>query len=114
MVLAELIKLVNSVFYLQLFLSAGYFIAIIPAWREFGKRMISFFAVFYVLFIPFSELAAMACGKFITVTLTSTAPIRGGYNLMGSVGCYILIMLSAPAAAALISNRACKSKVDVV
>jgi hypothetical protein len=114
MVLAELIKLANSAFYLQLFLSLGYFIAIIPAWREFGKRMISFFAVFYALFIPFSELAAIACGKFITVTVMSTAPIMGGYNLMGSVGCYILIMLSAPAAAALISNRACKSKADVV
>jgi hypothetical protein len=114
MVLAELIKLVNSAFYLQLFLSAGYFIAIIPAWREFGKRMISFFAVFYALFIPFSELAAVACGKFITGTVTSTAPIMGGYNLMGSVGCYILIMISAPAVAAIVSNRACKSKADVV
>jgi hypothetical protein len=114
MVLTELIKFVNTVFYMQIFLSIGYFLAIVPAWREFGKRMIAFLIVFYVIFIPLTELAAIAGDRLAMHYIMSTAPIMGGLNLMGSIGCYILVMLSAPVLAAVLANRASASKADVL
>jgi hypothetical protein len=114
MVLVELVKFAGSAYYLQILLSIGYFFAIIPAWREFGKGMISFLIVFYITFIPFAGLAAIAANRLAVLTFTSTAPIMGGLNLMGSVGCYILIIFSAPLAAAVLSNCASKSKADVL
>ncbi|MDR2105559.1 MAG: hypothetical protein LBP51_07395 [Deferribacteraceae bacterium] len=114
MVLVELVKFINSVFYMQIFLSVGYFIAIIPAWRGFGKKMISFLIVFYITFIPFTELAALAGNRLALYYIVSTAPIMGGLNLMGSIGCYILTMFSAPLVAALLSYCAAKSKADVL
>lgn len=84
---------VNSMYYLQYMLAFGYVLAIVPAFRVFGKRMVCLLIAFYALFLP-----AIAGGSFVAGMLASqlvelsalTGTVAGSgtvfYSLSASIG----------------------------
>lgn len=108
------IRFLNSTYFLQIALASGYFIAMVPAWRAFGKRVIIFMAVFYLLYFPSILIGDSAIKLIIMNQSAQTSIDTTLLASTGSIGGIIVASVLIPVIVIITALKASRSNVDVI
>jgi hypothetical protein len=108
---ATLLKFMNSHYYLQYLLIFAFVVAMVPAFRLFGRRLIGFLIMLYVVYVPLFIIGhwgvAAVLSKFVSPRVAEYGQ-EWILALAGSLGGALAISIMLPAVAVLFAAKLCK------
>ena len=115
----NLVRFLNSSYYLRYMLAFGYLIAIVPVWRNFGLKIVAFLIYFYLIYLPLLLISSIAV-KVLSIHATtaislSQADTTAALTTLNSAFiASALLAVAVPLLSSIFALKALRWKSDII